>query len=46
MSCSALSFLTYAAQSDQTKVEMQVKILQDLFCLGEGWTQFDGMQGL
>ncbi|KAJ6183896.1 hypothetical protein N7519_005197 [Penicillium mononematosum] len=46
MSCSALSFLTYAAQSDQTKVEMQVKILQDLFCLGEGWTQLDGMQGL
>jgi aminoglycoside phosphotransferase (APT) family kinase protein len=46
MSCSALSFLTCAAQSDQTKVEMQVKILQDLFCLGEGWMQLDGMRGL
>ncbi|CAG8120122.1 unnamed protein product [Penicillium nalgiovense] len=43
MSCSALSFLNYAAQSDQTQVEMQVKILQDLFRLGEGWTQLDGM---
>ncbi|KAJ5800401.1 uncharacterized protein N7518_002469 [Penicillium psychrosexuale] len=46
MSCSALSFLNYAAQSDQTKVELQVGILQDLFRLGEGWTQLDGMRGL
>ncbi|KAJ5423287.1 Glycosyl transferase family 1 [Penicillium cf. griseofulvum] len=46
MSCSALSFLNYAAQSDQTKVELQVKILQDLFRLGEGWTQLDVMGGL
>lgn len=46
MSCSALSFLNYAAQSDQTKLELQVKILQDLFRLGEGWTQLDGMRGL
>ncbi|KAJ5515949.1 hypothetical protein N7527_007509 [Penicillium freii] len=46
MSCSALSFLNCAAQSDQTKVELQVKILQDLVRLGEGWTQLDGMRGL
>ncbi|CAI7591435.1 unnamed protein product [Penicillium viridicatum] len=46
LSCSALSFLNYAAQSDQTKVELQVKILQDLVRLGEGWTQLDGMRGL
>ncbi|KAL2701710.1 hypothetical protein AAEP93_006008 [Penicillium crustosum] len=43
MLCSALSFLNYAAQSDQTKVELQVEILQDLLRLGEGWTQLDGM---
>lgn len=46
MLCSALSFLNYAAHSDQTKVELQVKILQDLFRLEEGWAQLDGMRGL
>ncbi|KAJ5469039.1 Glycosyl transferasefamily 1 [Penicillium sp. IBT 31633x] len=46
MSCSALSFLNYAAQSDQTKVELQVRILQDLLSLGEGWRNLDGMQSL
>lgn len=46
MSCSALSFLNYAVQSDQTKVGLQIKILEDLFRLGEGWAQLDGMRGL
>ncbi|KAJ5783122.1 hypothetical protein N7457_004896 [Penicillium paradoxum] len=46
MSCSALSFLNYASHSDQTKVELQVRILQDLLVLGEGWTNLDGIRGL
>ncbi|KAJ5497453.1 Glycosyl transferase family 1 [Penicillium fimorum] len=46
MSCSALSFLNYAAQSDQTKLQLQVKILQDLFHLGERWTQLEATRGL